>query len=375
MSAAVYNYGMRALGLTAALLAGSLLGGGTAEGVAGAPRTLVLAKGPIAAFAQDGRRIAWASADPGPGCVWRVRVRDLAAGRQYRVNTDGGSTCRSDTGFDLSHPTSLALARERALWTLFDQGNNTYIRVVTGAPGAGREVVLEELVHANSQYEEGDHLSGLAGDAGTLVYGKVGVGVQGPPDCDIEDTCDVVLDGGGVQRVSGGAAAAVPVAPPPVAVAASGGRIALVVARVVGPPVGAGAPARVEIRNATSGALVSAFVPAGRPVAVALSGARLALLVRAGAGRRILRYSTAGALLGSRSVPSTVNGISMSGGRVVFSVGRSIRLWSPSRAVTTLATAAAAPIGVSIEGARVAWAENVTVAGTLRGRVRALTLY
>ncbi len=54
---------------------------------------------------------------------------------------------------------------------------------------------------------------------------------------------------------------------------------------------------------------------------------------------------------------------------IVFRVGRSIRAVSvDSHGVRVLARAAAPPIGMSIEGSRVAWAENVKG----RGRIRAL---
>jgi hypothetical protein len=56
---------------------------------------------------------------------------------------------------------------------------------------------------------------------------------------------------------------------------------------------------------------------------------------------------------------------------VVFRVGRSIRSVAvATQKVTTLTQAAATPIGLSIAGARVAWAENVKG----RGRIRALTV-
>ena len=355
--------------------AGGGLGAGAAdEETVPPPKTLVVAHGPIAAFAQDGSYIAWASADEPPGCVWRVRVRSLATQRQYRVNRSGGPTCQSATGFDLAHPSYLALARTRALWTLFEQGNNTYTRLITGRVGAKRETALEELVYANSSFQEGWHLGGLAGDGKTLVYGKARVGVRGPPDCDIQGTCSTVIDAGGVQRVVGRSARAVAGALPPMAVSSSGGRVASVIARHGGPSIGTGTQPGIEIRYATTGALVRRFAVARAPLTIALSRTRVVILVRTPGARRLLRYSVAGALLDGRSIPSAGGSVSVNGARVVFAVGRSIKLWDESGAVTVLALAAARPIGLSIEGNRVAWAENVTIDGSLRGRIRALTL-
>ncbi len=54
---------------------------------------------------------------------------------------------------------------------------------------------------------------------------------------------------------------------------------------------------------------------------------------------------------------------------IVFRVGRSIRAASvTTQKVTTLAESASTPIGLSLEGTRLAWAENVKG----RGRIRAL---
>ncbi|MEZ5099602.1 MAG: hypothetical protein R3C15_07345 [Thermoleophilia bacterium] len=54
---------------------------------------------------------------------------------------------------------------------------------VYGATAAGRsDTQLTELVYSNA-LEEGDHLGGLAGDGGTLVYGWYGL------DVIVEGTC------------------------------------------------------------------------------------------------------------------------------------------------------------------------------------------
>ncbi len=114
------------------------------------PQTLVLTKGPIPAFAQDGDRIAWASTEPSGTCRWLVRVGTLAAGTQDAVSSANSPTCKSESGFDLGHTTHLALAGGRALWTLWEGGNNTYIRVVTGALGVKPDRQLDQLVFSNT---------------------------------------------------------------------------------------------------------------------------------------------------------------------------------------------------------------------------------
>jgi hypothetical protein len=79
-----------------------------------------------------------------------------------------------------------------------------------------------------------------------------------------------------------------------------------------------------------------------------------------------------GSPLGSIHVPpATTPAISAGDHAIVFRVGRSIRaLDVKTKRVRTIATAAATPIGLSIAGRRVAWAENF--AG--RARIRAIVL-
>jgi hypothetical protein len=358
-----------ALLLTAALLAASAYSRSAAT-----PKTLVLAKGTIAAFAQDGGRISWASVETSKPCPWLVRVRTLATKKQKAVNSQTGPTCHSDTGFDPAHTTYLALAGSRALWTLWASGNSTYYDLVTGSLTTKPDVQLQELVYSNA-LEDGDHLGGLAGDGKTLVYGVVGVGVTGPPDCDLEGTCTLVVSGGGVKRVSGDTAVSVPGAPAPALLVASGGRIALVVATVAEPSIDGGAHPTVQIRNAATGALIRTISPGGQVKALALAPKVVAVLVSAAAGKRIELYSQAGVLLRTVAVPLSAAALSTTNTRAVFRVGSSIRLVDiASGAVSTVATAAATPIGLSIEGKRVAWAENVKIGGVLRGRIRAVTL-
>ena len=63
--------------------------------------------------------------------------------------------------------------------------------------------------------------------------------------------------------------------------------------------------------------------------------------------------------------------LSVGNSAIVFRVGRSIRVVDVhTKRIRTVAKAAGTPIGLSIAGNRVAWAENV--AG--RGRIRAITL-
>jgi hypothetical protein len=353
--------------------------GAGAAGRAPEPGTLVLASGPIAAFAQDGGRIAWASVEAGRSCPWLVRVRVLARRFQDAVNGRSGPTCRHPTGFEAGE-TELALAGDRALWTLREAGNFTYVRVVSGALSASSDRLLEELVFDNGN-GDGEHLAGLAGDGSSLVYGTVTVRLQGPQDCELNGTCKAVLAGGGIVRVQGGSTRPGRGAPPPVALAVAGRRVALAVAGAVGLRIAPAATPRIEVRDLASGNLVGAFELAGRRLrGLALSGDFVAVLTSVRGSRgvvtRIERYSHRGERIATRTVDTgTAAGLSASGSRIAFRVGRSIRILDTgSGDIAEVARAAATPIGLSIEGRRVAWAENVRIGGKLRGRVRAVTV-
>lgn len=116
-----------------------------------------------------------------------------------------------------------------------------------------------------------------------------------------------------------------------------------------------------------TGAAVAKVKTTGSVRAVGLSASLVALLVQGFFGERIeLFNSHTGASLGGVAVdPATAEELSVAGRHVIFHTGRQIELLDAStRAVTRIATASAKPIGLSIEGSRVAWAEN------LRGRAR-----
>ena len=89
------------------------------------------------------------------------------------------------------------------------------------------------------------------------------------------------------------------------------------------------------------------------------------------ASRRAFYGARHGDPLGSVPVPSSADDLSMAGRRIVFRTGRGIWLLDTrTKRTSRLATAAALPVGLSIEGRRVAWAENLRS----RARIRAVFL-
>jgi hypothetical protein len=75
-------------------------------------------------------------------------------------------------------------------------------------------------------------------------------------------------------------------------------------------------------------------------------------------------------------VPTTTRpSLSASGDRLVYAVSRTIRVLDLRTGRTSrAAVAAATPVGLSLSGRRVAWAENLRRGSFFRGRVRAVTL-
>lgn len=127
----------------------------------------------------------------------------------------------------------------------------------------------------------------------------------------------------------------------------------------------------VEIRDVRTGRLVKRFAIDGHASTVALGDGYAAFLVDHEPGFRIDLYDLNGSFRKGAAVPADVGTISAAGRTVVFATGRVIRrLDSRTGVVSVLATARRRPVGVTIEGHRVVWAEN------LRGgaRIRSLTV-
>jgi hypothetical protein len=118
--------------------------------------------------------------------------------------------------------------------------------------------------------------------------------------------------------------------------------------------------------------LVSSVTPVGSVKAIALDFRQLAVLVeRADGTKALIRYGTqSGALLGTTAVPKAAAselGVGKAG--IVYRVGARIYLLGTGNPKVVW-KASGTPIGLSIEGRRIAWAENVNG----RGRVVALTV-
>ena len=338
----------------------------------------------IAAFAQDGNLVAWFAPKGAKGCnevwLWQLgsarqplpsqKSRNVTCGWQVPANSPVGLA----VSFDDGHPA--------LLWTLHEAATQALkFDYVLGATVADpRERRFQEVAHAN--HGAGLWLGGVAGSGATLVYAVAEVAYKDQVAClstpKEPGACALkVTDGGGVYRIVGRKAPLkIKSAAAAVLVAASSDDIAYVPARGAASADGhplASANVPVEVLDAHTGSRVASISIQSTPVAIGLSATALAVLGRA-AGRLELDWYdvTTGKPLGTLKLPlGAAPTLSVGDSTIVFRVGRSIRAVAVhGKRVRTVAKAAGTPIGLSIAGNRIAWAENV--AG--RGRIRAVTL-
>ncbi|HEY2072885.1 MAG TPA: hypothetical protein VGG88_04865 [Gaiellaceae bacterium] len=341
----------------------------------------------IAAFAQDGGLVAWfAPGTKREPCndvwVWQLG----SAGKQSLPAQGAGYhnvTC--DWQVPPGSPVGLAVASNEGapalLWSLHESASQSlkFDYVLGAAVATPLERRFQQVAHA--RHGAGLWLAGVAGGGTTLVYAVAQVAYRDQLEClstpKAPGACALKVVDGGIYRVVGRKTPVkIDESSASVAVAVAGDTVAFVPA--VGSSTTDGHPLAspnvpVEVLNADTGARVASVSPDGTPVAIALSTGTLALLGRIG-GKLVLSWyeMPSGKPAGDLTLPAkAADTVSAGDGAVVFRVGRSIR-WVDvaTKKVHTVATAAATPIGLSIAGRRVAWAENVGG----RGRIRAVTL-
>lgn len=338
------------------------------------PHTLVSTTGRMHAFAQDGNEIAWISGRIGH--VWTVYVRSVGAHKATAV----GKADQVDVDYPgnlLTLP--LALAGKRVLWTTFDGGAGwVYTNVATSSPGSGPLNVSSYQAWDQGDYE-GSPVRALAGDGTTLAYG---VSSEDCPTIEsIPRACSVLYahPGGGIFVVRDQRN------PPPLAgipplftFALSSGRLAVVPADLPRPNDGYGPRAVPNGPIETfdlNGTLVSSVRPTGTVRQIALAWPTLYVFVERPNGiSEIERYNVATAkrLSGAREkVPSNATNLGASSAGAVYRIGTTVYfLGAHELSIRVLWKTTGTPIGLSIEGKQVAWAENVKG----RGRIVALTL-
>lgn len=348
-------------GWTAGVLAALLLTGSSAFGA----RTLAVSPTRIQGFAQDGSFIAWNTSTPNT-FTCRTYIRSLATGRQAEFGS-GDSICSGR--FGRRGGSWLALARGRALWGTSPGycGTCNPTRVFTATLGDPHVVSLGTF---EDTYSGGRQVTGLVGDGRLLAFSWVEYELLTDAeglDC-ISDPvpCMWKVDGGQTARVLKRARQAVPGVHRPALLAAGGGRLAIAPSverwngfRHRSHPARDGA---VELLDPKTGMLLTSVFPTGTARALALSAGALAVFLERGDGSLVIeRYAIpAGTLIAATSVDAhaSFEAFDIAGKWIVYRVRREIRVIGPLGGDRLLIQARERPLGLSIEGRRVAWAEN-----------------
>jgi hypothetical protein len=316
------------------------------------PRTLARADAEIGAFAQDGDRVAWLS-QFSHDCKNTVVVRTLKTGQQVGVPTSSSLVCSHNVS---GAENVISLAGDRVVYAVttgagFAEFDGTFL---TSALTNRRERRLCDyaLLMGNKVPEA---VFVAKGDGPTSLVLVSGLTVE------TGDRCSKLW------RVdASGRAARLSKVPASTVFSVAARRFAIAYRT-------GGAGYRIDIRDAL-GHRVRAVPGKGEVIAVALSTRMVAALVRTSTEATMLRAYTAadGAINWSVRLPGrTSTSLSIAGNSIVYRNGNDIWLADlVRRNRTRIATAAAEPVGLSIEGRRVAWAENIN----RKGRIRAIQL-
>ena len=329
----------------------------------------------IAAFAQDGALVAWFS--PSRARCNTVHVISLANPLQTTLPLQGTArnvTCRWVVG---SSPGDPRARRRRTSSGRCRSGRRSPSTISLGAGvgvGERKERRFQEIAHTN--HGSGLWLGGTSGDGATLVYGVTAIDYVDEAGCLAgTGSCELEVSGGGVYRMSGRQA--------PKLIPGTDSRRRRRSRgvdgcrrvrpgrrrRQAGPPARGRRPADRGRRRA-NGRVDLARQPAGH---AARDHARAARPrdARAHAARRFASPGTtarpARRRARCRCRGKTSPALTATDRTIVFHVGRSIRAVDvETHNVRTLARAAAEPVGLSLEGRRLAWAENLKTAARIR---------
>lgn len=274
---------------------------------------------------QSGESVAWMA-----GPCYRVQV--LLQGRVVTVWKYGASECAPQT------QPQFAVAGDRALWTEEYFGNSTEGSVSVASPG-GKPRGLESLF-GDTAYANGDYVGDAAAAAGRLYYAVVNwrasasCGAGGPCSSTVTARSRLMEVGTRVRRVRA--------LPPALALAGGDDRLALQT------------PDGIDVYAMPAARRVSRVHVRGLVRELAVSRSVLAVLLRT----RIERFDARGRQLGSTPVYASATNLSVSGTRIVYRTGNVVRLLDArSGRSRILAITKSPPIGVSIAGDRIVWAE------------------
>ena len=316
------------------------------------PRTLYIEHGTIHRFAQDGDFMTWVG-----GRHYVVHLRSVSGRSSWVLGNAGvGGAVGAQSA------SSLVLGGKRAIWVKHAGVMTREADIYTAKPGQKKPMLVDNP--GVTDYG-GTHLTGLAADGErTIVYGDLRVTCEPGQGCS-----EFSLTEGGVHRFLGKwYPPRIHGIPPAFAIAASASRVAVVPAVLPDPQheeFAAAPNGPVNVYD-LSGRRLAQVVPKGTVREVALSWPALAVIVTRADGTTVVeRYNAAsGKLLTATTMPGATN-LAIGTGGTVFLVGKSIyTLHNAQPRLHWRATMK--PIGLSVEGRRVAWAAC--------GRIKALTL-
>jgi hypothetical protein len=307
----------------------------------------------------DRGRVAWIDS------AWALRAQSLRVGGEAKLLYTSSYEEVPEMG------RRLFVGGQRLVW-LSSRGSGTFAvndHVYTATVGGKKGRRLFSAAHTDGA--GGSYVTGLAGGASSFTYGVVTV--TGPDG-------DLSVSGGGIWNIVAGTPRRVPGVPPSFVFARGSDRILTAPAEVSQQTGWIPLPAAtLEVRNATTGAVISSF-DVDRVGAAVLAGS-VAVVFRAG---RIYRYDgDSGELLGSTVAPAgTAAELDADGSRVVFRTRHSIELIDAAtgRLSIVARTGAWSPSAVAVEGRTVVWAEAKRVKPgepskkTFRSRLRASAL-
>jgi hypothetical protein len=320
------------------------------------PRTVYIEHGKIHKFAQDGAFLAWIG-----GKQYVVHLRGVSGGRSWVLGHAGvGAAVGAQSA------STLVLGGQRAVWVKYAGVMTREAGVFSAKPGQKKPTLVDAL-GVSGTYGTGRYLAGLAGDGeGTILYGDTTL------QCDLRKNCtDWSITGGGVHRIFGTKSVFPPSIegiPPAFDLAVSAGKIAVVPSAVTDTQRGewgAAPNGPVDVYD-LSGHRLTRVTPQGTLREVALSWPDLAVIVARPDGTIVVEHYDAakGELVTATRMPGAST-LAIGTGGIVFLVGKSIYTLHDGQPAL-LWRATVKPIGLSIEGRRVAWAAL--------GRVKALTL-
>jgi len=367
--------------LGALALAASLVHG---SGHVGQVETLYASDHRIQAFAQDGELLAWFEPDAKQcNTVWVWQLGHAKESLPAQGSKFPNVTCRWQVPADA--PVGLALAANsgspEVLWTLRESASRviSFDYVLGATIKTPLERRFQQVAHA--RHGAGLWLGGVAGNDGSLLYSVVNVAYHDQVAClstpKSAHACELDVVDGGIYRIVGRTPPMkIKDAAPAVALAVYGDDVAYLPAATTASADGrplSSADIPVDIRDIRTGVRVASIVPDGTPLAIGLSDSVLALIGTTPQGLVLSWYAAdTGRFLHALTVARTTSPeVSVGTTMIVYRNGRTIRAVDlRTLHVRTLAKAASTPVGLSVAGDRVAWAENVRG----RGRIRAITI-